>query len=474
MQRWTETDIRWMSVGELKGALGARELSSRDLVEAHLQRIEEINPLVNAVVTVDAQRALDSAKAVDDLRSRGRDLPPLSGIPMTHKDIHETAGMRTTFGSPIFADNVPSRDALIIARLKTAGVISTGKTNVPEFAAGAHTVNPLFGTTRNPYDLNRSASGSSGGVAAAIASGIQAAGDGSDTGGSLRLPASFNNIVGLRPSNGWIPHVPPGNPWEWLSQPGFMARNVADVALLMDLCSGPDHRGPMSRHVTSRFSTPDADPDLSGQVIGFVPDLGGRIEIEDEVAAVVSATGPILLGMGARLSDEEPDLGDAAEVFRIARAYEFAANYGRLVENHSEQMKSSLRNNIRAGLNLEVEDLFALDAARARLWTAMQDYFSRHDVLVTTTSQVEPFRAEVEYPEMLNGKPVTDYVGWIHATSLISATGCPAISVPAGFSATGLPVGIQIIGPVGGDALVLQVAGAFEAATGHALSHPPL
>ncbi|SMX83714.1 amidase [Brevibacterium aurantiacum] len=463
-----------MALAELAGALATGQLSSRELVEAHLRRIDEINPLVNAVVTVDADRALASANKVDELRARGTDLPLLSGIPMTHKDTHETAGMRTTYGSPIFADNVPNRDDLIVARLKSAGVISTGKSNVPEFAAGAHTVNPVFGTTRNPYDLTRSASGSSGGAAATIACGVQAAGDGSDTGGSLRLPAAFNNIVGLRPSNGWIPHVVPGNPWEWLSQPGFMARNVADVALLMDLCSGPDTWGPTSRLDLGQFSDLDTTTDLSGWRIGFAPDLNGQVEVEGEVAEVVGNSETVLTGLGAQLSHEAPALDDAAEVFRLARAYEFAKNYGHLIVDHADQMKSTLRGNIQAGLDLGAEDLFALDAARARLWVAMQDYFSRHDVLVTTTSQVKPFDAELDYPDALNGKPISDYMAWVHATSLISATGCPAISVPAGFSATGLPVGLQFIGPVGADARVLKVAQAFERVTNHAQTHPPL
>ncbi|TSI13119.1 amidase [Brevibacterium aurantiacum] len=463
-----------MSLAELADALATRQLSSRELVEAHLLRIDEINPRVNAVITVDADGALASATEVDELRARGSDLPLLSGIPMTHKDTHETAGMRTTFGSPIFAENVPNRDALIVSRLKSAGVISTGKTNVPEFAAGAHTTNPVFGTTRNPYDTALSASGSSGGAAAAIACGVQAAGDGSDTGGSLRLPAGFNNIVGLRPSNGWIPHVSPDNPWEWLSQAGFMARRVADIAMLMDLCSGPDRMGPAARVESGGFSKLDSGKDLSGWAIGFAPNLGGQVEVENEVAEVVGAAGPVLTGLGAHLSYEAPTLDDAVEVFRVARAYEFAKNYGHLVEGHAHEMKNSLRDNIQAGLNLGVDDLFALDDARARLWVAMQDYFSRHDVLVTTTSQVEPFAADLDYPDSLSGKPISDYMAWVYATSLISATGCPAISVPAGFSSTGLPVGLQIIGPVGADKRVLEVAQAFESVTNHARTHPLL
>lgn len=468
------TEVLWMSLHELVAALAAKELSSRELVEAHLNRIDEVNDRVNAVVTLDPDQALASATKADELRAHGGDLPPLLGIPMTHKDTHETAGMRTTFGSPIHAEKFPDHDALIVARLRAAGVITTGKTNVPEFAAGAHTYNPVFGTTRNPYDLEKSAAGSSGGAAVAIACGIQAAGDGSDTGGSLRLPASFNNLVGLRPSNGWIPHV--RKPWEWLSQPGFMARSVADVGLLMHLCSGPDARAPLSRREQFPLleTSQSPDQDLSGMVIGFSPDLGGRIDLESSVAEVVNTAGEILSGLGAQLSPEAPDLDAAAAVFALARAYEFAKNYGYLLAEHGDWMKASLQNNIRDGLNLSIQDMFDLDTARARLWVALDSYFSDHDVLVTTTSQVEPFSADMEYPDTLNREPVTDYMAWIHSTTLISATGCPAVSVPAGFSRSGLPVGLQIIGPVGADARVLQVARAFEAATEHALTHPRL
>lgn len=462
--------MTWMSLSEQAAALNCRELSSVELVTAHLDRIAEINPAINAIVTLQPERALEAARDADKRRlAGGEDLPALLGVPMTHKDTHDTAGMRTTYGSELFADHVPQRNSTVIARLQAAGVISTGKSNVPEFAAGAHTSNRVFGTTKNPYDITRSAAGSSGGAAAAIACGVQPAGDGTDAGGSLRLPASFNNIVGLRPSHGWIPRTFPEDPWQWLGQPGFMARTVDDVAWLMELCSGSERSN--SSHFVSRK---DGASDLNGTVVGFSPDLAGLLELEAEVNDVVSAARQVFAGLGARISESLPDLSAARHVFRTARAYEFAANLRDVNAAHPGHLKASLQADVDAGLVLTATDLFDFDRARAQLWSAMNDYFSTHDVLITTTSQVLPFSADEDYPTMINSRPIQDYMAWIGSTTLFSATGCPTISVPAGFSSAGLPIGLQIIGLVGGDASVLHVARCFEGATGYGLRHPEL
>lgn len=466
----TAEALTWLTLSEQAAALGSRELSSVELVTAHLDRIAEINPAINAIVTLEPERALAAARDADARRAAGgEDLPVLLGVPMTHKDTHDTADMRTTYGSELFSDHVPQRTSTIVARLQAAGVISTGKSNVPEFAAGAHTANRVFGTTKNPFDTTRSAAGSSGGAAVAIACGIQAAGDGSDTGGSLRLPASFNNIVGLRPSHGCIPRAFPENPWQWLSQPGFMARTVDDVSWLMELCSRP-----VPTTAPNCRSRRGDDADLSGIVVGFSPDLAGLLELETEVNDVVSATAEVFADLGARISESVPDLGAARGVFRTARAYEFAANLREVNAAHPGRLKASLQADVDAGLALEAADLFDFDRARAQLSSAMNDYFSIHTVLITTTAQVLPFCADEEYPRMINSRPIQDYMAWVDSTTLFSATGCPAMSVPAGFSSTGLPIGLQIIGPVGSDDMVLHVARCFEAATGHGQRHPEL
>ncbi|WP_452444526.1 amidase [Nocardiopsis aegyptia] len=267
-------EIQQMTATTLVRAIRNREVSAREAVDAHLDRIEEVNPAVNAVVTVDPEGARAAAEAADRLTASGADLPPLHGLPMTHKDTHAVAGMRSTLGSRVFADHVPAEDDAIVARLRDAGVIATGKSNVPEFGAGSHTFNDVFGTTTNPYDPARSAGGSSGGVAAAVAGGIQPLGEGSDMGGSLRIPASFCNVVGFRPSHGVIPAPAAANDWAWLARTGPMAREVADIALFMSAVAGPSERVvPPAPLTGSDFSAPEAG-DLRGVRIGWSPDFG--------------------------------------------------------------------------------------------------------------------------------------------------------------------------------------------------------
>lgn len=482
------TDLTWLSTRELAALIAGGDVSSTEALRAHHDRIEAVNPTINAIVTTDPERALAEARAADEAhvraRSAGMQLPPLHGVPMTHKDTHDTAGMRTTLGSLVFADRVPDADDLVVARLRAAGVITTGKSNVPEFAAGAHTFNPVFGTTVNPYDPTRSVAGSSGGVAAALAAGIQASGDGSDMGGSLRTPASFNNVVGMRPSNGRVPHTVPGQGWAWLSQKGFMGRTVGDVALLMSVGAGPHPAGPCSiQEPGSVFDLPEFalgapyEPSLRDLRVGLSPDLNGLLEVEAEVREVVAAGGAVFEALGAHVDDEVPDLREADEVFRVQRAHDFVAAWGEVVRAETARedggrIKEAVVWNTQLGFDLTTEELVAKEAARGRLWAAVQGYFASHDVLVLATAPVLPFAAEHEYPQTINGRPMENYLEWMRAVTVISATGCPAISVPAGFSRDGLPIGLQIVAAPGKDVELLQVAHAFEAATGHAQRHP--
>ena len=483
------SELTWLSTRDLAARIAAGQVSAVEAVESHLARIEEVNPVVNAVVTVDPERALAEARAADQAfvaaRSGGAPLPPLHGVPMTHKDTHDTAGMRTTFGSPVHAERVPEQDDLVVARLRAAGVITTGKSNVPEFAAGSHTFNPVFGTTVNPYDPTRSAAGSSGGAAVAIACGIQASGDGSDMGGSLRTPASFTNVVGMRPTDGRIPHTPP-TAWQWLSQKGFMARTVGDVALLMSVGCGPHPDGPRSLpEPGSVFDLPEFrsgaghEPSLAGLRIGLSPDLGGMVEVEPEVREIVERAAEVLASLGAQVDGAVPSWREADEVFMLQRAYDFATAFGELVRRETARpdggrVKDTVVWNTRMGLDLTVDDLIRLDVRRGRLWRATRRYFEDHDLLVTTTAQVLPFDATWEYPTTINGSPMQTYLDWMRSATIVSATGCPAISVPAGFSSGGLPVGIQIVAAPGQDVALLRAAHAFEAVTGHAQRHPDL
>lgn len=476
-----ESDLTWLSTRELASRIAARELSARDALADHLARIESVNPSLNAIVTRDDERAWALAADADERQARGEQLGVLHGVPLTHKESTATAGLRTTRGSPLFADHVPDRDALIISRLRTAGVVTSGKSNVPEFTAGSHTFNTLFGTTVNPYDTSRSASGSSGGAAAAIASGMQASGDGSDMGGSLRTPASFTNIVGMRPSNGRIPHVLPEDPWKWLAQSGFMARTVGDVALLMSVASGPARGAPQSiaepgavfaRREFSRPLEHAPGAGLRGVRVGFSVDLNGLFPVDPAVRHVVADAADVLAEAGARVDDVIPDLTDADEVFRVTRALDFADDYREVVRAHRERVRDAVVWNTELGLQLTAEDILWANAARARLWAKTEVYFAHHDVLVLTSSQVEPFDARLEYPDQIDGTPMSDYLEWMRAATIISATGCPAISVPAGFTPEGLPVGVQIVAAPGKDVELLLVAQAFEELTGHHQRRP--
>lgn len=465
-----------LTLTQLVTLLQTRQMSATEALEAHLARIDEVNGAINAVVTLDEDRARAGAREADRrLAASGadRDVPELLGAPMTHKDSIATRGMRTTFGSPLFADNVPDRSAWLIDRLEAAGVVTTGKTNVPEFAAGSHTFNPVFGTTVNPYDTTCSAGGSSGGAAAAIAAGIQPAGDGSDTGGSLRTPGSFCNLVGYRPSLGRIPLGPGRNPWTWMSRQGFLARRTEDIRLLMRQVSGAHPDSPVPAREDGAFDR-RRRRSLHGLRVAWSPDLGLGVPVEPEVLRVLTAQLETLRALGAEVVEAAPDLRDADRVFLTTRAYDFAASYGDLVRERGAEIKATMRENVEDGLGLGVDDLFANDAARARLHQATTAFFRDVDVLVTPAVQVLPFDAELEFPTSVAGTPTPHYLDWMRAATLISATGLPSLSVPGGFSAGGLPVGLQMVTADQADGLLLDVAQTFEEATGFADVRPQM
>lgn len=466
-------DLCFMTALELRAALGSRELSAREVVQAHLDQIERFNPDVNAVVTLVADSALRDAAAADERAASGADLPPLHGLPVAHKDVHETAGIRTTYGSPLRADYVPAHDDLIIERMHTAGAITIGKTNVPEFAAGSHTFNRIFGTTRNPYDHGKSAGGSSGGAAAALACGMHPIADGSDTGGSLRNPASFNNVVGFRPSPGRVPNWPATLGWTTLNVKGPMARTVADAALLLSVLAGPDPRSPIALgEPGTRFARP-LEADMRGMRIAWSPDVGGTVPVEPEVASAVTAAAQVFAGMGAAVTEDCPDFAGADEVFRTLRAWEFEVTFGALLDSCPEELKESIRQNTEHGRRLSGPDLGRAETLHTALFHRVREFFSRYDVLLLPVSQVVPFDIGLEYPLRVAGQEMEDYLEWMRSAYLVSATGCPALSVPAGFTAGGLPVGVQIVGPHQADFAVLQAGHAFEQATGVALRRPP-
>jgi amidase len=400
----------------------------------------------------------------------------LHGLPVAHKDLAETEGVLTTYGSPLFAANVPQRDALVVQRMARAGAISLGKTNVPEFGAGSHTVNAVFGATHNPYHHGRSAGGSSGGAAAALAARFIALADGSDLGGSLRNPASFCNVVGLRPSPGRVPGWPLADVADMFGVVGPMGRTVTDVALLLAVLAGPDPRVPLALDQPPPAVSDPAqirsvlDGDLRGMRIAWSPDLG--LPVEPAVLDVLAPARHILAGLAGEVIDALPDLSGADEVFRTFRAFAFATFRADLLSRHPDLLGPNVTWNIQQGLRLTTADLSRATVLRAELTERINEFFADVDVLACPVSQVAPFDVTLDWVHEINGRPLQTYLDWMASAYLISVTGLPAISVPAGFTAAGLPVGLQLVGRRRSDWDLLAVAHAFESATGYAARVP--
>ncbi len=469
----SEIDV-YRTAREMAAAVATRQISARELLDLHLARIEAVNPSVNAVVSLDVDRAREGAARADEVTASGVTLGPLHGLPFAFKDTHEVAGWRTTFGSPLRADYVPRRDELIVERIRGAGAVPIGKTNVPEWAAGSHTFNPIFGTTRNPYDLSRSAGGSSGGAAAALAAGMVPLADGSDMGGSLRNPASFCNVVGLRPSVGRVPSWPTTNAWELTSVGGPMARNVEDLALLLSVIAGPSTRSPLSLETPGSAFAPPLVGDLSGVRVALSVDLGGAFEVDEAVADVVRAQAAVLESAGAVVEEAHPVLHSADAAFRTLRAWLFQHRFGALLEKRPEAFKPSLRDNIALGADLSGADVARAYQQLTAIAERVRDFFETYDVLALPVSQVPPFSADEEFPASINGRPQSTYLDWMRSAYLITVTGCPAISVPAGFTAEGWPVGLQLVAAPRRERRLLEIAHAFEQAAGAGGRRPDL
>lgn len=445
----------------LAAAIRRKEISSREVLAAHLRRIEETNPTINAIVTLDAERAMAEAAAADDRLTSGAEVGPLHGLPIAHKDLTDTAGIRTTYGSPVFAEHVPTHDDPIITRMRAAGAVTLGKTNTPELGLGSHTFNPVFGVTRNPYDPDRTAGGSSGGAAAALAAGMIPVADGSDTGGSLRNPASFCNVVGLRPSPGRVRSSPSPTPWPSLSTKGPMGRTVSDTALLMAVLAGDD----------SFLAALSRDPHRLR--VAWTPDLGGLLPVEPAVTEALEPAVHRLHDAGADVVRDCPDLSAADDVFRVRRAWQLERTYGPLLDRHREQLKPDAVRNIERGRTLTGDDLERADRLHTTLRRRMAEFFSRYDALLAPVSQVVPFDADLTYPTSVAGVEMSDYLSWMGACSVFSATNCPALSVPAAFTPEGLPVGLQVIGPLGQDRGVLEIGHVVEQVCAAGRRRPP-
>ncbi len=447
---------------DLAARIRRKQVSARDVMAAHLARIERVNPKINAVVTLVGDRAMAEAQKADELQARGGALGPLHGLPVAHKDLINTAGIRTTFGSPLFRDNVPNVDALIVKRVRAAGAVMLGKTNTPEFGAGSNTFNPVFGATVNPYDVRKTAGGSSGGAAAALRCGMVPIASGSDMAGSLRNPAAFTGVVGLRPSPGRVPDD--DGSWSPLATSGPMARTVADVALFLSAMTGNYAPDPLALDDDPAIFRAPLERSLKGARVAWFTSMGG-IPFEPEIRRVVDANRKVFAELGCVTSDAEPDFSGVDEAFPTLRHLGYHASYAAMAREHPTMVKETIRWEIAQAEKNTGADVARAMASQASLYAKTARFFERYDYFVAPVTQVEPFDVTTEYPTSVAGTPMATYIDWMRSCWYITLTACPAISVPAGFTASGLPVGIQIVGPHRGDLSVLQLAHAFEQAT---------
>ena len=467
------SEICFLSATEMVRRLHRKELSAREVLDAHIKQIERVNPKVNAIVTLVAERAHEQARRVDESAARGEFMGPLHGLPIAHKDLVETKGIRTTFGSPIFKDYVPDFNTLLVDRIQAAGAITIGKTNTPEFGAGSQTFNPVFGSTKNPWDLSKTCGGSSGGAAVSLACGMLPIADGSDTGGSLRNPASFCSVVGFRTSPGRIPRVPSSDAWSNLSVVGPMARTVEDVALFLSAIAGPDPRSPLSIHeLGSKFAQP-LGRDVKGLRIAWCSKLGG-VPFDRRVRDVFETQRKTFESMGCIPEDADPDFSGADESFRVFRALGYYLQYGSKLAQYRAQMKGTVIQEIERGSRLTGPEVADAEVKRSRLFARIGELMSKYDFLMLPVTQVPPFDINQEYVAEIEGAKMGTYIDWMRSCYFITMTTLPAISVPAGFTPEGLPIGLQIVGRHHDEWSVLQIAHAFEQANNLKHRFPPI
>ncbi len=456
---------------ELCRRMREKELSPSELIEATLARIERLNPQINAIVTLNEQ-ALDDARRLESEVANGREPGLLYGLPVGIKDVTPVAGLRTTFGSPMFADYVPEEDAVIVQRLRAAGAIIIGKTNTPEFAAGGHTWNDVFGVTRNPWNPALSPGGSTGGGAAGLATGMMALADGTDLGGSLRIPAAFCGVAGMRPSPGLVPTWPSEYPWDVFSVSGPMARTAEDLALMLQAVSGPSVASPVYQPFRGRDFRAAVSASLAaGMRVAYCKDIAG-IGIDRDIEQVCRKAAFDMRQAGVEVDEVDLDLSFARPAFLTFRGAWFVTQF----HEHLDKVEAfgiNVSGNIKRGLEVTTQDLAAAEQARARLWQTFKEFFGNYDLLLTPCMAVPPFPVEQNYPETIAGKPMETYIDWIAPTFVLSMTSLPVACVPAGLDSKRLPVGMQIVGPQLGEERALAFARVFQEAHDIGLPGPP-
>jgi len=467
-------EICFMRAVDILSGIRSKKLSAREVMHSHLEQIHRVNAKVNAIVTlVPEEHLMAQAAAADESLAHGQWLGPLHGLPIGVKDLHETSGIRTTFGSPLRKNYVPDFDCRVVQREKEAGAIVLGKTNVPESGLGSQTFNLIFGVTLNPYDTTKTCGGSTGGGAVALACGMVPLADGSDMGGSLRNPGNFCNVVGIRPSPGRVSNVPTQLGWFTLSVPGPMARNVTDCAFFLSVLAGFDPHSPISfDQPGAQFAQPLEGRSFKGVRVAMFKDLG--LPWEPEVKDAVQAQRKVFESLGCIVEDAEPDFTDANECFLAWRHWSIELNYGDLLRTQGDQLNEYIHWHVEGGRKLTGPYLSRTDAKRTALYQRMCRFNGDYDFFVLPVNQVLPFDVNTHYPAEISGVKMENYLAWMKSAYYISVTGNPAISVPCAFSSGGLPIGIQIVGRQHDEWGLLQLAYAFEQATNIGKRRPAL
>ena len=455
------SELLFSSVRELSNWLVSRKLSSRELLDATLAQIDRVNPALNAVVTLDREGAYANADAVDARRVGGKPTSPLAGLPIAMKDLEPVKGMRTTMGSPILKDWIPDYDSIMVDRFRSHGLTLLGKTNTPEFGLGSQTFNAVFGATKNPWDVTKTCGGSSGGAAVAVASGILPFADGSDMGGSLRNPANFCGVVGLRPSPGRVPVYPSLNHWGTLGVVGPIARTAEDAAWLLSIQAGDDPRAAIGRCGDPTVFREPLDRDFKGTRIAWSPTLGG-LPVEPGVREALQQSLNRFEAIGAIVEEAEPDLEIADNAFQVLRALNLINSLGSHYKNHKALLKDTAVWNIEQGLKLTGAQVAEAQAQQSKCFERMQRFLTKYDYFICPVNQVSPFNINTPYPMEIDGTSLSTYLDWMKSAYRITMTSHPAASAPVAYAADGMPVGMQIVGHFGCELEVLQLVHAVQ------------
>ncbi|MCU0419210.1 MAG: amidase [Cyclobacteriaceae bacterium] len=458
------TDICFMNATDLAAAIRNKRVSAVDVMNAFYDRIELVNPKVNAIVALlPRNEALALAQQADEDLAAGKPVGKLHGMPWALKDMEDVKGFPTTKGSLLYKDNYPQEDGLLAARLRAAGALFIGKTNVPEFGAGSNTFNPVYGPTLNPFNLALTCGGSTGGGAVAIVTGMLPICDGSDTGGSLRNPGSWNNVVGFRPSVGRVPADFPTGFFLRLPTEGPMGRNVKDTAYLLSVMAGPDYRDPVSNLEDPNIFAQPLDRSFKGTTVAWTPNLG-YLEVAQEIQDATAKALPVLRSIGCQVENAHPDLPEVFATNKALRSLIFTYQLSQFTPEQRKMVKESVQWEAAEGEKLNAMDVAIAETRRARICANINKFLEKYEFLVLPVTQVAPFPVEQQYPTEINGKKMQSYLEWMEIVYAFTLTGLPAISVPCAFTPDGMPVGLQIIGRRNNDLGVLQLAYAFEQA----------